>query len=220
MPQVPKERDHAGAIRALLVAIVSYAIFLTVGILVAHTVPGRLDAWSHSLVGHGAFIAWVFTWTLYMQWLAPIGLILIAVAILRPQWRARIAVSLVLLLVMWFAADQLQHVFMRPRPLDWIVKHETAFSYPSSHAALAVAFYGLWAFVLSRSELSRRVRTWGTALLVALVLAVMWARLALGAHYPSDVLGGAMLGLSGASFAVAVCRFLQVPLEAKAPTRR
>lgn len=215
MPRVPKERDHAGAIRALLFAIVSYALFLTIGIFVAHAAPGKLDMWSHSLVGHGSFIAWVLTWALYVQWLGPIGVLLVVVAILRPNWRARIAVSLVVLLVMWFAADQLQHVFMRPRRLDWIVKHETSFSYPSSHATLAVAFYGFWAFLLFTSELPQRVRLWGAGLLVALILGVMWARLALGAHYPSDIVGGAMLGLSGASFAVAVCRFVQVPLKAR-----
>ena len=47
------------------------------------------------------------------------------------------------------AADLFQHLFARPRRLDWVVKHERAFSYPSSHAAIATGFYALWAVMLS-----------------------------------------------------------------------
>ncbi|MFN2527613.1 MAG: phosphatase PAP2 family protein [Candidatus Baltobacteraceae bacterium] len=219
MPPARKEHDRAGAARALLFAIVAYAVFLALGLVVAHAPPGPFDVASHVLIGHSALIAWILSWTLYMQVLAPICLVLIAVAIAKPEWRVRIAVSLAVLLVMWFASDQLQHVFLRARRLDWVVKHETAFSYPSGHATLAVAFYGYWAYVLYKSELPLRVRLWGAALLTMLITGVLWARLALGAHYPSDVTGGALLGTSGICFAVAVCRFLQVPLDAGSPGR-
>lgn len=213
MPPALKERDRVGAARALLLSIIAYAIFLGIGIAVAHGPPGPFDDASHVLIGRGALIAWFLTWTLYMQVLAPICLILVVIAIGKPEWRVRIAVSLALLLAMWFASDQLQHVFMRPRRLDWIVRHETAFSYPSTHATLAVTFYGYWAFVVFKSEIRARVRLWTSNLLIALIVGVLWARLALGAHYPTDVIGGLMLGLSGVCFAVAICRFLQVPLE-------
>lgn len=219
MPPALRERDRAGAARALLLAIIAYALFLGTGIVAAHAPPAPFDVASHVLIGHGALVAWILSWALYMQVLAPICLILILIAIARPAWRVRIVVSLAVLLVMWFASDQLQHVFMRPRRLDWIVKHETAFSYPSGHATLAVAFYGYWAYVFYKSELPLRVRLWGAAFLTLLVIGVLWARLALGAHYPSDVIGGTLLGTSGVCFAVAVCRFLQMPLEAGTPGR-
>ncbi len=155
----------------------------------------------------------MFTWTLYLQWLAPLGIASIVVAILFPQWRIRVALTLIVLLVMWFASDQLQHLFGRPRRMDWVVKHETAMSFPSGHATLAVAFYGLWAYLLSRShELRPRGRTVASGLLIALVLAVCWSRLALGAHYPSDVVGGILLGVSGVGVALGVCAWLKVPL--------
>lgn len=181
----------------------------------AHRPPGALDSASHALIGHGALIAWLLTWTLYLQWLAPLGIVLIVVAIAFPRWRVRVALTLIVLLVMWFASDQLQHLFGRPRRMDWIVKHETAMSFPSGHATLAVAFYGLWAYLLGKSpDLGAWVRTIGCAVLIALVLAVCWSRLALGAHYPSDVLGGILLGLSGAGAAIGLCAWLKVPLYA------
>ncbi|MBV8372043.1 MAG: phosphatase PAP2 family protein [Candidatus Eremiobacteraeota bacterium] len=101
-----------------------------------------------------------------------------------------------MLLLCWQLADFTQHYFMRPRRLDWVVKHETAFSYPSSHAAIAFGFYGLWAVMLSASELPRRTRTIASICLLVFVVAICWSRLALGAHYLTDVAGGALLALA------------------------
>ncbi len=199
--------------RPLLLAILSYALFLAIGLFVSHRAPGPLDSASHVLVGHANLTAWILSWTLYMQCVAPACLALIVFAIVRPQWRVRVGVSLAVLLVMWFAADQLQHIFARPRRFDWVVKHETAFSFPSSHATLAVAFYGFWAYLVARSsELTLRARMLVAGALGALVVGVCWARLALGAHYPSDVLGGILLGITGICVALAVCAALAVPL--------
>ena len=99
--------------------------------------------------------------------------------------------SLVTLLLCWGAVDLAQHLFARPRRLDWVVKHETSFSFPSSHAAIATGFYGLWAWLVARCTLPGRAVIAG--LLVALVLAICWARLALGAHYATDLIGGILL---------------------------
>jgi membrane-associated phospholipid phosphatase len=72
----------------------------------------------------------------------------------------------------------------RPRPALWLsLRPEHTFSFPSGHAmdtaALATALF----FVLPRHR-----RAWALAPLFS--LAVGWARLHLGVHYPSDVLAG------------------------------
>ena len=108
-----------------------------------------------------------------------------------------------MLLLCWRGADLFQHFFARPRRLDWVVKHETSFSYPSSHAAIAAGFYGLWAAMLYMSELPRTTRVVaGTALLV-LAIAVCWSRLALGAHFATDLIGGILLGVAFVSAGIA-----------------
>lgn len=138
-------------------------------------------------------IAWWLTWSCYPYVLVPLSLVLLLVAWRAPAWRARILLSVGMLLVCWLAADFCQHLFMRPRRLDWVVRHETAFSYPSSHAAIATGFYGLWAAMLAASELPRAVRIWGAVALGAFAVAICWSRAALGAHYLTDLIGGILL---------------------------
>lgn len=198
--------------RFLLVAILAYGLFFALGVAVAHRLPGELDVASHVLIGHGNLLAWLLTESVYLAFLAPLCLLLLVAGIVRPRWRARIIVSIAVLVAMWAASDVLQHFFMRPRRLDWIVKHETAYSYPSSHATLATAFYGFWAYLFARSELPQGTRVTAAAALGTLVAAILWARLALGAHYPTDLAGGVLLGLCGVSLALALCSALRIKL--------
>lgn len=61
-------------------------------------------------------------------------------------------------------------------------------SFPSDHATLASALaFGFW-----RRRPTRLPLAWMPLLVVA--ASIGWARVFLGAHYPSDILGGALLG--------------------------
>ena len=156
--------------------------------------PAPLAAIESAWLNHSTLIAWWLTWTCYPYVLVPVSVALLGVAWRAPAWRGRVLFSIAMLLLCWLCADQLQHAFARPRRLDWVVKHETSFSYPSSHAAISTGFYGLWAVLLAVSSLPRAVRAAGAAALVVLVAAVCWARLALGAHYVTDLAGGVLVG--------------------------
>lgn len=182
--------------KALLAALLSFALFIALGAWITrHGEPATLTALEAALRDHSALIAWWLTWACYPKFLGPLGVILLLLAWRFPAWRVRIIFSIVMLLLCWQGADIAQHLFARPRRLDWVVKHETAFSYPSSHAAIAAGFYVLWAAMLYMSELPRAMRTTAAALLLLLSLAIYWSRLALGAHYVTDLIGGALLGL-------------------------
>ncbi len=189
-----------------LIAIVAFALFDGLGTYVARRgEPDLLAAWEHQIVGHGALLGWWLTWSCYVEALLPIAVVLLIVAWRVGQWRSRIVFTLIVLLLCWRGADMLQHVFARPRRLDWIVKHETAYSYPSSHAAIATGFYALWGVIFYLSELRAAARKVVGTLLILLAVAICWARLALGAHYITDVVGGALfaVALVGAGVAIA-----------------
>lgn len=192
-------------IKALLVAVAAFACFVALGMFVVRQgEAAALLAWEQSLLDHSTLVAWWITWSCLRQALFPLAIVLLIVAWRVPQWRARILFSLVVLFFCWRGADLFQHVFARPRPAHWVVKHETAFSYPSTHAAIAAGFYGLWAVMLYASDLPRWVRVSAASLLGLFAVAICWSRLALGAHYFTDLLGGALLALTIVSLARAV----------------
>jgi membrane-associated phospholipid phosphatase len=154
--------------------------------------PAWLMSAEAAWVNHSTLIAWWLTWFGLAYALAPICVALIVVAIVRPQWRWRVAFAIVALLLAWRGADLFQHLFARPRRLDWVVKHETAFSYPSSHAAIATCFYLLLAAFAARSALPGRAVI--ACVLSLLAIGILWSRLALGAHYLTDIAGGVLWG--------------------------
>jgi membrane-associated phospholipid phosphatase len=195
----------AFSLRCGLIALVAFGCFVALGIeVVGHGEPPAFLAWQQSLVNHSTLLAWWLTWSCYVDVLVPVALVLLVVAWRVPAWRSRALLSVVVLLVCWRGADFFQHVFSRPRQSDWVVKHETSFSYPSSHATIATGFYAFWALMLYVSELPRTIRTIAASLLVLLALAICWARLALGAHYVTDLIGGALLGVAVVSAALAI----------------
>lgn len=74
----------------------------------------------------------------------------------------------------------------RPRGFHW--------GFPSGHVTAATTFVVILAYLLSRERVSPAARATLLALSVALVGSVGFARVILNAHWPSDVLGGVLLG--------------------------
>lgn len=182
---------------AAAVAAVAFALFLALGFALRRAPdPAALLTWEVTLQNHSTLVAWWLTWACYVQVLGPLALICLIVAWRVPAWRSRAIFAVVMLLLCWRGADLFQHLFARPRRLDWVVRHETAFSYPSSHAAIVTGFYLLWAAMLYGSNLPSRVRASVPPLLVALAIGVLWSRLALGAHYLTDLIGGVLLAIA------------------------
>lgn len=114
--------------------------------------------------------------------------------------------------------NALKLVFHRARPdvFDWQT-HATSSSFPSGHAMSATVCYGTVAYLVSRLQRHRwsRLTTLGGAAL--LILAICFTRLYLGVHYPSDVIGGIVVGLAWASFCMATLEASLVLARRRAP---
>jgi membrane-associated phospholipid phosphatase len=70
------------------------------------------------------------------------------------------------------------------------------FSFPSGHSSVSAAVYGAVAVVLVRTAKTTRARVGIVLGAAALVLAIAFSRVYLGAHYLSDVLAGLSLGIA------------------------
>ncbi len=97
-------------------------------------------------------------------------------------------------------------VFRRIRPDRWLVRQERDLSYPSGHAATAIVFFAVlgWLALTGAGPLpARGVLVIGCA---ACVFGIPWSRLALGAHYATDVIGGLLFGTGWVCATAAVVR--------------
>lgn len=192
-------------------ALSAFSLALSIGSLVGKSVdPAPVMAFARAIVGVRPHLAWDITLIGRPEVLAPLGIALILAAFVFRAWSGRIAFSLLSLLASWRLDAFFQHLFKRPRRTDWVLHHEISFSYPSSHAAIACGFYLLWAYFIMRSNLPNALRIVLPSSLVLLWLAILWSRLALGAHYPSDLLGGTFVGLAAIFALAAVVETIKV----------
>ena len=180
-----------GALATLLFCGIAY---LLLGLAVAHAPPHGFDLAARALVGEAPHLALLFTASCWWPALVTFGVLELVLAARSPAWRGRALSAVAIMLVGWRVSDALKDIFMRPRPEYWILHHETSYAYSSGHAMFAVIVYFLWAVFVWRSDLPQTFRRIATPLLTLWGCGVIWSRLALGAHYPSDLLGGALLG--------------------------
>ena len=83
----------------------------------------------------------------------------------------------------------------RARPTTY-QEHEMlikSYSFPSSHAFVAMFFYGLLAYLVFK-YLPRRWNIVALVTLISLILLIGVSRVYLGAHFPTDVLAGWLFG--------------------------
>lgn len=131
---------------------------------------------------------------------ANIPLIVIGVAIvaflLLTRQRAEAGLVIVVLAAITAGSEAVKLLVARPRPPGFT--NDAAgivYSYPSGHVLEAVCIYGIIAVLLWRSSLPTVIRVVVPILFSVLIVFVAVARVAVGAHFPSDVLAGFLAGI-------------------------
>lgn len=167
-------------------------------LVIAHYAPlmsfdgGTVDAWNGAVTGtawHGLFTVVA---AVSAPWVVRILLLGFAVGYaLRRSWRTSIWIVTVLVVngLVWGSLKVIVH---RPRP---DVPHQAGgWSFPSGHASDIAAGMGILLVLTLTSIRGRRLRRALAAAEVATVVLVGFDRIFLGAHYPSDVVGGWLVG--------------------------
>jgi membrane-associated phospholipid phosphatase len=122
-----------------------------------------------------------------------VGLVM-AFAEARARWWVWVGV----MLLAPIAEATFKALIGRPRPFD------PSFGFPSGHATAAATFFG--AVIYLAGSLRPPARTWVRVLAGLAIVLVGLSRVMLRAHWPSDVIGGAALGLALASTAALLAR--------------
>jgi undecaprenyl-diphosphatase len=210
--------SKAGYNRLIIVALVFAVLTLGLGFAVTMGIGKPLDREILSGVAlrsgrdSGALIS-IFQWITWLGDTAQRTTMVVLVAAWL-VWKSRRRAALVIMVVPILAAvtsSVLKEAFARARP-D-VVPHLDVIgnlAYPSGHASNAMAFFLLMALILP----TKRVWLW-RSVAVALALLIGTSRLALGVHWPSDVIGG---WLWGAAFAL-IGWWAVMRVETKTPLR-
>ncbi|MGN6031126.1 MAG: phosphatase PAP2 family protein [Thermomicrobiales bacterium] len=183
------------------------ALFVVLAILAGTvgTLPG--DLWISTQIQRLHGQPWRTIWhlgnafgtSLWVVWFALVGLV---VAASLRQWRD---VSFLLgLLVLRLAMLPLKTVVQSPRPTAsqvHIVQPVDGYGFPSGHTLTATVLFGAMAVLLVRHLPWRRSRPLAISLWAVGVAITGFARIWGGAHWPSDVLGAAILGVVAVAIA-------------------
>jgi undecaprenyl-diphosphatase len=137
-------------------------------------------------------------------WLPNLGMGAVLLAFWRssPALRRTLVMLLLSMACAWCVARLIRWGFPMPRPaqlgmgMQWI-HHGASASFPSMHASGAFALARAVSLGCTRHRRPLVWLAWGCALLI------VWSRVHLGVHFPSDVLAGA---LAGSCSALAVWR--------------
>ena len=189
--------DAPYATRAwLILALLAFVAFAGITLLV----DARVNFWfdqpvldiAHNLAGLAPL------WNLISN-LANYPMIGVGVGIVLWLWHANRrheALLAVFVLIAATAGSELIKLLVaRPRPEQTLVEG-VVYSYPSGHVLEALTMFGIIGLLIWRSSSPDWVRIGVNLVFAALVVIVGVARIALAAHYPSDVLGGAVAGVA------------------------
>ncbi|RYY40490.1 MAG: phosphatase PAP2 family protein [Chitinophagaceae bacterium] len=86
--------------------------------------------------------------------------------------------------------------FQRVRPPNPLIEPLNNFSFPSGHATSAFIFYGLLAYLLTKTRLPGWLKYAIGILLISFSLLIGFSRVYLRVHYPSDVVAGFFIGFA------------------------
>jgi undecaprenyl-diphosphatase len=185
---------NALELRLAVVALLCVAAVFVLGALVAHRPPSSVDVAAGSLRGTAVPLALFFTALGRWQALLALGVAAAGTAVALRTGLAAVAILYATQIVSQGANAGVKLLFHRARPDAWLRIHETDLSYPSGHAVTAVVFFVGCALLAWHAPLPRPVAGVLVAVLLACAAGIPWSRLALAAHYFTDVLGGLLFG--------------------------
>lgn len=184
-------------LRPLVLPLIFLSLFVTVTLFISsyHDVDSFVIKLAQSLPKEFTSVALLIT-----KLGDPLPLITLAIAVSiwelyrRHYTRALAMVGSLIVMPAFYFIKELIH---RARPVsEFVVQHGLHdYSFPSGHSASSMAVYGM-ILILAYSHLAGKIRISIVTLCITIIASVGLTRIYLGAHFPSDVVGGWLLGLT------------------------
>ena len=136
----------------------------------------------------------VFTFFGSSLFLLPAYFVLVGYFVFRKKFRYAIDISIIGLIstALMFTLKQ---IFHRQRPDLPIIKGITTYSFPSGHALSSFIFCSILIFIIQYGKWKSVYKWIATFLLLIFSITIGISRIALRAHYPTDVIASFCLGI-------------------------
>jgi len=108
--------------------------------------------------------------------------------------------------------ELIKRCFRRARPTEWLYRQEFGLSYPSGHATTGIVFFGTWFLIAYHVPLPSVLKLVVCTFLLVWLIGIDWSRMALSAHYFSDILGGTFFGCAWLCALFAILLHYRIPL--------
>lgn len=185
-------------------AVVAFVLFGVLGAYVSSRPPTRIDTVAVTLRGTATPVAAFFTSLGYWPALTILSISVIALLLTRSNYGWLPIAFVASHALSQGAIIAVKPLFHRTRPDDWLLRHEIDMSYPSGHSGTAITFFLGLIVLVWLSRIPAPIQILASILLAICAIGIPWSRLALGAHYLTDVLGGLLFGTAWLAASIAV----------------
>ncbi len=123
------------------------------------------------------------------------GLMIIALIFLIVCKNKKLGIGLGLnLIIVGILNFLIKIIIRRPRPADINIITESGFSFPSGHAMMSIAFFGMIIYFIYKFITNKCLKSVLIIVMYIIILMLGTSRIYLGVHYFSDVLAGFLIG--------------------------
>ena len=115
---------------------------------------------------------------------------------LYKKWKLEAALLAGNLVLHGILIKLIKFVYQRSRPSITHLVEEGGYSFPSGHSMATVIVLGTLIIIVQQRVQNQHIKRLVQALLLLYIFTVMASRVYLGVHYPTDVIGGALMGFA------------------------